>query len=63
MAQATNHHSRLTVSVPLSALFSDRLVAAAFRRAERDNGEAFAIVPVRPLTLAGGAAENMEVAI
>jgi hypothetical protein len=61
MAQATNHHSRLTVSVPLSALFSDTLVADAFRRAERDLGDAFAIVPVRPITLAGGAAENMEV--
>jgi hypothetical protein len=36
-------------------------VADAFRRAERDNGDAFAIVPVRPITLAGGAAENMEV--
>jgi hypothetical protein len=61
MAQATNHHSRLTVSVPLSALFSDALVADAFRRAERDNGDAFAIVPVRPLTLVGGATvEPME---
>ena len=60
MAQATNHHSRLTVSVPLSALFSDTLVADAFRRAERDNGEAFAIVPVRPITLAGGETGTME---
>jgi hypothetical protein len=63
MAQATNHHSRLTVSVPLSALFSDTLVADAFRRAERDNGEAFATVPVRPVTLAGGAAETMEMVL
>jgi hypothetical protein len=47
--------------VPLSALFSDRIVADAFRRAERDNGEAFAISPTRPVTLAGGAAEIMEV--
>jgi hypothetical protein len=61
MAQADNHHSRLTVSVPLSALFSDALVADAFRRAERDNSGDFAIVPVRPITLAGGAAEQMEV--
>jgi hypothetical protein len=44
----------------LSALFTDKFVADAFRRAERDNGEAFAIVPTRPITLAGGAAETME---
>jgi hypothetical protein len=48
-------------TAPLSALFSDKFVAAAFRRVERDNGDAFAIVPVRPLNLAGGAAENTEV--
>jgi hypothetical protein len=56
MAQAD---SKPTTS-RLSSLFRDPLVADAFRRAERDNGKAFAIVPVRPITLAGGAAENME---
>ncbi len=57
MAQAD---SKPTTS-RLSSLFRDPLVAAAFRRAERDNGEAFAIVPVRPLTLVGGASvEPME---
>ena len=45
----------------LSQLFTDHLVADAFRRAEHDNGDAFAIVPARPLILAGGAAETMEV--
>jgi hypothetical protein len=35
-------------------------VVDAFRRAERDLGDTFALVPVRPITLAGGAAENME---
>jgi hypothetical protein len=44
----------------LSPIFSDPFVANAFRRAERDNGDTFADVPVRPITLAGGAAEPME---
>lgn len=36
--------------ITLSTLFRDPAVAAAFRRAERDNGEAFAVpAPVKPL--------------
>lgn len=44
----------------LSQLFTDPLVVDAFRRAELD-GDTSALVPVRPITLAGGAAENMEI--
>lgn len=56
MAQATH----ASTTKPLSALFVDPFLADAFARAERDNGEAFAIVPVRPLNLAGGAAATMK---
>jgi hypothetical protein len=47
---------------PLSQLFTDPIVADSFRRAERDLGDAFAVVPVRPIILAGGAAETRELA-
>jgi len=58
MAQADSQSS----TSRLSSLFRDPLVRNAFERAERnDLGDAFAIVPVRPVILAGGAAENMEV--
>jgi hypothetical protein len=62
MAQAIQENSTSRADFrPLSRLFTDPLVADAFRRAERDYGQAFAIVPTRPITLAGGAAETMEV--
>jgi hypothetical protein len=44
----------------LSSLFRDQLVRSAFERAERDSGNAFAVTPQNPVTLAGGAAETME---
>jgi hypothetical protein len=46
----------LSRAIPLSSLFTDPLVAAAFRRAEEDDSLTFA-VPSRPRTLDGGAAE------
>jgi hypothetical protein len=59
MAQAD---SKPTTS-RLSSLFRDPLVRSAFERAERDNGNAFAVIPQNPVILAGGAAETMEVAV
>lgn len=50
-----------STTTPLSKLFRDPLVRDAFERAERDFGSAFAVLPTNPSTLAGGAAENMEV--
>jgi len=47
-------------TIRTSKLFRDPFLREAFARAERDNGDTFAIVPVRPITLAGGAAEPME---
>lgn len=46
--------------LPLSSLFNDLFLAHAFRRAELDGGNAFAVNPTRPVTLAGGAAAAME---
>ena len=57
MAQADSNYT----TSRLSSLFRDPLVRNAFERAERDNGNAFAVIPSNPVTLAGGAAENMEV--
>ena len=56
MAQADSNHT----TSRLSSLFRDPLVADAFRRAERDNGEAFAIMPTRPVILKGGAVALLE---
>lgn len=56
MAQANSNPT----TTPLSSLFRDPLVRSAFERAERDNGEAFAIVPTRPVTLEGGAVALLE---
>jgi len=44
-------------TTPLSSLFKDPDVRAAFWRAERDQGRAFAITTVPPKVLSGGAAE------
>lgn len=46
--------------LPLSAIISDPFVRAAFERAERDHGPAFA-VPTEPQPrFQGGAAEQIE---
>lgn len=46
----------------LSTLIRDPSVAAAFRRAERDSGQAFAIPSPRRPVLVGGAAQKREMA-
>jgi len=43
----------------LSSLISDPVVRAAFERAERDYGQAFAIPSDPPRVLDGGAAESV----
>jgi hypothetical protein len=49
----------MSANQPLSALFRDPFIAAAFRRAERDAGHASAVPsPVAP-RLNGGAAESI----
>ena len=45
-------------TTPLSSLFTDPDLRAAFWRAERDEGEAFAVPADRPRILTGGAAER-----
>jgi hypothetical protein len=47
-------------STSISSLIRDPFVRAAFERAERDNGEAFAIQPAPEPELTGGAAAEME---
>lgn len=47
-------------STPLSSLFADPALRAAFRRAERDQGEAFSVPADRPRNLTGGAAERVR---
>lgn len=47
-------------AAPLSSMFADPVVRAAFQRAERDNGAAFAIPAPNSPVLSGGAA--LEVA-
>jgi hypothetical protein len=42
--------------IPLSTLFTDPVLRAAFRRAE-DADSMFAVPPAKPRTLDGGAAE------
>jgi len=59
MAQAIN---QTTTSdrrgLPLSTLFTDPIVAAAFRRAEDDGS--LVVLPVNPRPLTDSAAEKME---
>ena len=52
--------ARTESTTKLSELFCDPFLRAAFARAERDSGNAFAINPPRPLNLAGGAAATAE---
>lgn len=52
-----------TRKIPLSKLFSDPVLRAAFRRAEGDGFDfsiAFALPPDRPRCLEGGAAADPE---
>ena len=49
-------------AMPISTLIRDPFVRAAFQRAERDQGQAFAIPMPRNPVLAGGAAKRLEVA-
>lgn len=49
-------------SVALSALFANPVLRDAFRRAERDNGAAFAIPAPKAPVLSGGQAKQLEVA-
>lgn len=51
-----------TTNTPLSSLIRDPAVRAAFERAERDNGQAFAISTPHSPVLAGGAAQKREAA-
>lgn len=53
MAKATRQN------ITLSQMFTDPDVRAAFWRAERDAGTAFAVPADRPRTLTGGAAERV----
>lgn len=54
MARA-NRDLSISREIPLSTLFTDPMVRDAFRRAEEGNSLAFALSPVRPCTLDGGA--------
>lgn len=49
-------------ATPLSSMFSDPMVRAAFQRAERDNGAAFAIPAPKAPVLNGGVAMVAEFA-
>jgi hypothetical protein len=49
-------------ALPISSLIRDPMVRAAFLRAERDNGQAFAVTTPRPPVLSGGAANKREMA-
>jgi hypothetical protein len=55
-------HGGAMPAARLSTLIRDPIVAAAFRRAERDSGQAFAIAAPRRPTLVGGAAQKREMA-
>lgn len=52
MARADSNHT-----TPLSSLFRDAFVAAAFKAAEEDGLEPALVIVDRPRTLTGGAAE------
>jgi hypothetical protein len=47
-------------SIRLSALFTDPVLRKVFRRAEDDNGHAFAVPAPAPDLLKGGAAEQPQ---
>lgn len=49
-------------TIPLSSLFTNPLLKAAFERAERDNGCALVVPAPKKPTLAGGAAKKLELA-
>ena len=51
--------AKATQNIPLSSLFADPALRAAFLRAERDQGEAFAVPAYRPRNLIGGGAERV----
>lgn len=48
------------VRIPLSSLARDPLVAAFFRRGERDAGTAFALTAPRQPVLSGGEVRSLE---
>ncbi len=54
---ASPKHGAFAPKIQLSRLFRDPFLCRAFERAERDNGDTFA-VPVRSPTLSGGEAVN-----
>lgn len=51
-----------TKTITLSSLIRNPAVRAAFQRAERDNGAAFAIPAPKAPVLTGGAARVLEAA-
>lgn len=51
-----------SLAIPLSSLFNNPVVAAAFRRGERDNGAAFAVPTPKSPVLTGGSAKLLEAA-
>ena len=54
--------SKPDTTAPLSSLFRDPVLAAAFARAERDSGAAFAVPAPKPPVLTGGADRALELA-
>lgn len=50
------------VTIPLSDLFRNPALRAAFARAEKDNDNAFAVPAPKSPVLVGGAAKVMEAA-
>lgn len=50
------------LAIPLSSMFSNPALRAAFRRAEGDNGAAFAVPAPKHPVLTGGAAKQLELA-
>lgn len=65
MAQAVRSNSTPVPAVgmgsfPLSSLFRDPAVRDAFRRAERDDGAALAVLAPKPAPVSGGAVKEVE---
>ena len=52
--------AKATQNIRFSTMFADAKLRAVFARAERDQGEAFAVPAERPRNLTGGAAERLE---
>lgn len=48
------------IGIPLSSLVRDPIVAAFFRRGERDSGGAFVVPAPREPVLSGGAAKSLQ---